>query len=161
MSAARFVRASWSVRACEIATGVILAWAGLAKIGDLATFAGQIHNFRILPVAFENLAAMTLPWIEIVVALTLLFGIRSRDGARTALVLLVVFTLAVVAAVARGLDIECGCFGTADASHVGWRKIAENLGMIAIAAVAARGPALPLTERLSGAARLETGDARP
>jgi len=159
MSPARWIRASYCVRGCEIATGVILAWAGLAKIGDLGSFAAQIHNFRILPVALENLAAMTLPWIEIVVALTLLLGMRSRDGARTALVLLVVFTLAVVAAVTRGLDIECGCFGTADASHVGWSKIAENVGLIAIAVIAALGP-VAATERPSGVARLETGDVR-
>jgi len=156
---ALWLRSARVVRLCEIVTGVIFAWAGLSKIGDLAAFAVQIHNFRIMPVTLENLAAITLPWIEIVIALSLILGIRSRDAARTALALLVVFTLAVVSAVARGLDIECGCFGTADASHVGWLKIAENLGMIAVAFVAVLGPA-PAADRVPGVGRLETGDAR-
>jgi putative oxidoreductase len=157
---ARWVRSALAVRACEIATGVILAWAGLAKIGDLPTFASQVHNFRILPLALENLAAMTLPWIEIVTALTLLTGVRSRAGARAALGLLVVFTIAVVLAVVRGLDIECGCFGTADATRVGWTKIAENVGLIVIAAIAAWGP-LEASAREARLDRLATRDARP
>ena len=156
---ARWIRSPLAVRACEIATGVILAWAGLAKIGDLPTFAAQVHNFRILPLALENLAAMTLPWIEIVVALTLLTRVRSRDGAWTALGLLIVFTVAVILAVARGLDIECGCFGTTDATRVGWTKIAENLGLIAIAAIAAWGPAAE-SEGRAAVRQLETRDAR-
>jgi putative oxidoreductase len=156
----RWIRSALAVRACEIAIGVILAWAGLAKIGDLPAFAAQVHNFRILPLALENLAALTLPWIEIVVALTLLTRVRSREGAWTALGLLVVFTVAVILAVARGLDIECGCFGTADATRVGWTKIAENLGLIAIAAIAAWGPAAA-NERPAAVSRLETRNARP
>lgn len=124
------------VRACQIVTGVVLAWAGLAKIGDPASFAEQVHNFRIVPLFAENLVAMTLPWIEVVTALALLLRIRARDGAMLAAAALLVFTLAVLSALARGLDIECGCFGTADASRVGALKVAENLGFIALACVA-------------------------
>lgn len=126
----------WLVRGARIAIGVIFGVAGLAKIGDVSAFAEQIHNFRIAPIALENLLAMTLPWIEVVAALGLILGVRARAGALLTTGMLVVFTVAVVAAVARGLDIECGCFGTADASQVGLRKILENLGMLAIAGVA-------------------------
>jgi len=129
------------VRACQIATGVVFAWAGLAKIGDPLAFAEQIHNFRMVPVFAENLVAMTLPWIEVVAALALLLGVRARDGAILASVSLVVFTAAVIAAFARGLDIECGCFGTADASRVGVIKIGQNLVFIALAVGASLRPA--------------------
>jgi len=50
------------------------------------------------------------------------------------------FFLVVGAAVARGLDIECGCFGTADASHVGIAKLLENTGLLAVAVVGALKP---------------------
>lgn len=128
------------VRACQIATGVIFAWAGLAKIGDVQGFAGQVHNFRLVPIALENLMAMTLPWIEVVAALALVLGVRARAGAVLSASLLAVFTLAVIAALARGLDIECGCFGTSDASRVGALKVVENLGMLALAAVGSLRP---------------------
>jgi uncharacterized membrane protein YphA (DoxX/SURF4 family) len=125
-----------TVRVCQIATGALFALAGLAKVGDLGAFAEQIHNFRLVPVPAENLVAITLPWIELVAALALILGIRAREGALLAFGSLAVFTLAVVVALARGLDIECGCFGTADASRVGVVKVLENLGFLAVAAVA-------------------------
>ena len=125
----------WVVRGGQIVIGVVFAWAGLAKLGDLGAFAAQIHNFRILPVALENIVAITLPWIELVAALALILGIRARPAAFLATGLLAVFTVAIVLAVARSLDIECGCFGTADASHVGLVKIVENLGLLAAGAV--------------------------
>ena len=124
------------VRVCQVVTGLIFALSGLAKIGDLGTFALQVHNFRLMPVAFENLTAMTLPWVEVVVALALILGIRARAGALLSSGMLAVFTLAVISAVARGLDFECGCFGTADASSVGVQKVLTNLGMLAVALVA-------------------------
>lgn len=123
----------WIVRGCQIATGLIFVLAALSKLGDLRSFALEIHNFRVVPIAMENLVAMTLPWIELVTALALIVGVRARAGAVVASLLLVVFTAAVAAALARGLDIECGCFGTADARAVGGRKLAENLGMVLVA----------------------------
>jgi len=130
-----FLTARPVVGAARIAVGVLFAWAGLAKIGDPRAFAEQVHNFRLLPVALENLAAMTLPWIELVAAMALIFGVRARAGAVLATALLGVFTAAVLSALARGLDIDCGCFGTADASRVGWEKVGQNLAMLGLAAL--------------------------
>ena len=58
------LRHPWTVRACRVGIGLIFAYAGLAKVGDLGAFALQIHNFRMVPVSTENVMAMTLPWIE-------------------------------------------------------------------------------------------------
>jgi hypothetical protein len=49
-------------------------------------------------------------------------------------------TLAVASAVTRGLDFECGCFGTSDASRVGPTKLLENLAMLAVAWIATLRP---------------------
>jgi len=125
------------LRVLRIALGVVVAWAALAKLSDLAAFSQQVHNFRILPIWSENLVAMTLPWVELVAALSLLLGIRSRSGALVATGLLAVFTVAVALAVARGLDFQCGCFGTADATRVGWGKLLQNAGLLAVGTVAA------------------------
>jgi hypothetical protein len=50
------------------------------------------------------------------------------------------FVFVVAAAVARGLDIECGCFGTSDASRVGTAKLIENVGLLALALIASLKP---------------------
>jgi hypothetical protein len=49
--------------------------------------------------------------------------------------MMAVFTLAVAAAVYRGLDFECGCFGTADASSIGLAKLGQNLALLVVAAI--------------------------
>ena len=124
------------VRVAQVAIGFLFAWAALAKLGDLPSFAKQVHNFRLVPIATENLVALTLPWVELLAALGLVLGVRARAGAVVVLGLLAVFTLAILAALARGLDIDCGCFGTADASRVGAAKVLQNVGMLLLAGLA-------------------------
>jgi len=133
----RFLTSPRTIRVCQIAIGILMAWAGMAKIGDLRGFAEQLHNFRMMPIPIENLIAISLPWIEFLAALTLIFGVRARAGAILAALLLAAFTAAIFVAMARGLDIECGCFGTNDGTRVGWFKISQNLLMLALAWVGA------------------------
>lgn len=137
---ADFLRQPWLVRLARIGIGVVFLAAALGKIGDTAAFAGQIVNYRLLPVAPVNLIAITLPWIELLAGLALVLGVRARSGAVIVLVLMATFTLAVGSAWARGLDFECGCFGKASASVIGARKFAENVGLTALAAIAVLRP---------------------
>ena len=126
------------VRGSQIVMGVVFAWAALAKLGDLQGFADQVHNFRMVPIFAENIVALLLPWIELVAALALMSNIRPRSGAVVVTGLLAAFTIAVIVALMRGLDIECGCFGTSDASRVGLVKITQNLGMLVLGWIGCR-----------------------
>lgn len=132
----RFLGSPLLIRFCRVAIGVVFIAAALAKIGDAASFAAQIHNYRLLPVAAENLIAILLPWVELIAGLALVLGVQARPGAVITAVMMVVFTAAVGQAVARGLDFECGCFGTADATRVGGMKLLENLVLTGAAVVA-------------------------
>jgi uncharacterized membrane protein YphA (DoxX/SURF4 family) len=123
------------VRGCRVVAGAVFLVAALTKLGDLHSFADQVHNFRLLPLALENLVAMSLPWIELVAGLSLVSGFRARSGGLVVSGLTVVFTVAVVIAMARGLDIECGCFGTADGTRVGLVKVLQNLAILALGLV--------------------------
>ena len=124
----------------QVAVAFVFLTAALAKIGDAASFARQIHHFRLLPPGLENLLAMTLPWIELTAAIAILFSYRPRAGSLVIAGLMGLFVFVVAAALARGLDIECGCFGTADASRVGIAKLLENLGLLALALIASARP---------------------
>jgi uncharacterized membrane protein YphA (DoxX/SURF4 family) len=126
------------MRITHIATGLVFLAAALGKIGDTPWFAQQVHNYRATPPWTENAIAIVLPWIELVVGLALVLGLRARAGAVIALALMLVFTAAVAAAWARGLDFRCGCFGKVGASTIGAHKFLENLGLTALAALAAR-----------------------
>ena len=127
-------------RAAQIVAGLIFIAAALPKIADLSAFAGSVHNFHLepfVPVVLTNLLAMTIPWVELVAGLALVGGVRPRAGAVVYTLLMAGFTVGVVAAMARGLSFECGCFGKAGAATIGVKKLAENLVMLALGVVAA------------------------
>ena len=131
------------VRLAQLAIGLVLLVSALGKLGDVAWFAQQVHNYRLLPGWAENALAIVLPWVELTAGLALVVGPRAPAGARIALALMVVFTVAVGLAWARGLDFRCGCFGKADASTIGASKFAENVGLTLLAWLAARRPREP------------------
>jgi putative oxidoreductase len=130
----------WTVLLCQAVLALVLLAAALTKIGDAGTFARQIHYYRLVPFGLENLIAITLPWIELLMGLAILLRLDPRAGALAGAGLMGLFVLLVGISVARGLDIECGCFGTADASHVGVAKLLENTGLFAVAIVASLRP---------------------
>ena len=127
-------------RGAQLVLGLLFAVAALAKIVDAASLAKEVHNFHLVPFWSEHLVAIALPWVELVAALALVLGIRPRAGAWVAGALLVCFTAGVALAMARGRNFECGCFGTAAGTRIGWAKLGENLGMIALAAVGSLRP---------------------
>ncbi len=131
----RFLTATPVRRGAQVLLGLLFLYAALAKIVDMGDLATEVHNFRLVPQWSENLIAMALPWIELLAGLALVLGVSPRAGAWVAGALLAVFTLGVIAAMARGLDITCGCFGTSSVMRVGWAKLAENLGMLVLAAL--------------------------
>lgn len=126
----------WLVGLCRIGVGLVFVVSGLSKIGDPGAFATQIHNFRLAPGAAEHLIAVTLPWIELLAGLSLVLDLRARAGAWLSAAMMAAFTLMVASAMARRLDIECGCFGTADATRVGLRKLLENIALTGAALIA-------------------------
>jgi len=70
-----------------------------------------VRAYDVLPKAGVTLVAGILPWLEIVLGLLLLAGLATRVVAVASAGLLVVFIAGVVQAWARGLSIDCGCFG--------------------------------------------------
>jgi len=126
------------MRVTRLTLGLVFVIAALTKVGDVAWFGQQVHNYRIVPDWAENLLTIVLPWIELVAGLALVTGVRARAGAVVALALMLVFTVAVGAAWARGLDFRCGCFGKVGAATIGAHKFLENLGLTLLAWLAAR-----------------------
>ncbi len=120
--------------------GLLLFTAGLLKLGAGWTFAETIANYRLLPAAANQALAVTLPWIEIAGGLLLIFDLWVRPSALLGALLFGAFGLATAAALARGLDIECGCFGTGAATRAGLSTLAIDLLGLAGAALLVRRP---------------------
>ncbi len=106
-----------------LALRIALAWtfvhAGALKIWDFGhaqtatpDFVVAIQQYHLLPSPdLAVLLAIYLPWVEIFSALGL-FLRRVRMGAALTITgLTTIFIAALASAWARGLRIECGCFG--------------------------------------------------
>ncbi|HJQ99598.1 MAG TPA: MauE/DoxX family redox-associated membrane protein [Candidatus Polarisedimenticolaceae bacterium] len=139
MAALDFVRHPTVRRIAQLGAGVIFIAAALPKIADLEAFAGSIHNFHmdpVVPMALTNILAVTIPWIELIAGLALIANVKPRAGAVVYTVLMTFFTVAVIAALARGLSFDCGCFGKSGAANLGAVKLLENVGMLVLGIVA-------------------------
>ncbi len=127
-------RPSWGWRyLARFILGGIFVWASLAKIGDLAGFAADLHNYHLLPIAIENVLAMVIPWIELVAGLALILNLAPRGATWVLGFFLAVFLLAILSAIVRHLDIACGCFGTADATRTGWTALLRDVVFLLLA----------------------------
>jgi len=102
----------WGALAARLTLAGIFIYASLDKIAHPAAFAKDVYNYQILPDALINLTALVLPWLELFLGLCLLAGIWLPGAVLTVNGLLVVFLAALVFNLARGLDINCGCFST-------------------------------------------------
>ena len=96
--------------ACLGLAAVFLVSGVLKAIDPDGTYVA-VRAYDVLPKAGVTLVAGILPWLEIVLGLLLLAGLATRVVAVASAGLLVVFIAGVVQAWARGLSIDCGCFG--------------------------------------------------
>lgn len=112
---------------------LVFIFSGIDKINDLAGFAQSIENYRILPIYLVNIFAIVIPWIEVVAGGLLLIGLYIRENSLIIGTLTGIFTIAVLIAMLKGLDIDCGCMGTHDGQKVGLIKIIENISLIIVA----------------------------
>jgi uncharacterized membrane protein YphA (DoxX/SURF4 family) len=112
--------------------------AGGTKVGDLQESVRAVHAYDLLPYEVSRVVGAALPFVEIAVGLLLVAGFATRIAASASAVLLVVFIGGISAAWARGLRIDCGCFGGGGALAAGespsyfW-EIARDVGLLAVA----------------------------
>jgi len=136
----------------RIIVGGAFVAAGALKVANPEKFALDVSNYRLLPAQMINLVAIFIPWIEITAGLFVLAGIWLRAAALVIASLTVVFFCIIVSALARGLNIECGCFGTVGGKHVGLMNLAIDTSLFLLAALLAwRTRARPANEIFSQA----------
>ena len=112
----------------RIILGGIFIYAAVGKILYPAEFSEAIANYQMVPVMFNNLIAITLPWVELIAGLLLLIGFKTQSGNLIIFLCLCIFSFGAVQALIRGLDINCGCF-TEASRRVGLIFLAEETGL--------------------------------
>ncbi|WP_035850324.1 MauE/DoxX family redox-associated membrane protein [Kitasatospora azatica] len=101
----------WISTAARLGLAVVWAWAGLAKISDPAVAAQAVRAYRILPEGLVKPVGYGLPFLELALALLLMVGLGVRIVAVISALLLLTFIAGISSAWARGISIDCGCFG--------------------------------------------------
>jgi putative oxidoreductase len=118
-------------RILDLVLAGIFIYAGALKALDPVQFARDIDNYKILPWPVSVALAFYLPWLEIFCALGLVFRFFYRGALSILTALIVIFTLATIAAKVRGLDITCGCFGHASQHWSFPAHLATNIAILA------------------------------
>jgi putative oxidoreductase len=113
--------------------GGVFLFAAIPKLQDPGTFAQSIQNYHLVPDSWARLLAFYLPAIEVVVAASLVVGVGARAAALLALGMLIVFVGAMAFAMIQGINVDCGCFGSAQSAQIGWTSIARNVVLSGLA----------------------------
>lgn len=116
----------------RILIGGILIYASFNKIVDPGGFAKAIANYHLIPFGLENIMAIILPWLELIVGICLIFGIFIDGAAFLVIIMMVVFISAITYAILNGYNIECGC-GLKPGELIGIQKIIEDITYLILA----------------------------
>jgi len=122
--------------------GLAAVWlvAGGAKVGDLAGSGRAVNAYDVMPYDLAKVIGAALPLVEVALGLLLLVGLATRLAAGISVGLLVVFIAGISQAWARGLQIDCGCFGSGGQLAAGQSptygpEILRDLGFLVLAVV--------------------------
>jgi len=119
--------------ASRLILAAVFIYAGYIKAQDPVAFAGQVANYQILPYAWNFLVAATLPYLELLCGVLLLLNQRVRPAVLVLIALNLVFMLLLGYTIARGLDIDCGCFNpNAESKTSPWTALWRDAGLMVL-----------------------------
>jgi len=101
--------------ALRLLLGAVFLYAAYTKLRQSwLLFALSVDSYQILPEWAVLITARTIPWLELILGLTLIVGLQLRAAATVATSLLGVFFAVMLFSYVRGSGIDCGCFGVGE-----------------------------------------------
>jgi len=134
----RVVVGPWLALVARLGLAAVWLYAGGSKVDDLAASGRAVVAYHLLPYDVAVVVGAALPFVELALGVLLLVGFATRVAALSSAGLLGVFTFGVAAAWARGLRIDCGCFGgggevaAGKSPSYGW-ELARDVALLAVA----------------------------
>ena len=115
---------------CRLAIGFVFAFAGMMKALDPAGMKEAVEAYNAMPDSLVPLVAVTLPWVELLCGLMLVFNVFSRSAALVIALSLAGFMYGVGLNMWRGVEMECGCFDVIFRQTIGWGVMARDVGFL-------------------------------
>ena len=104
-------RLNWLGLLARLTLGGVIFVAGALKVTTPYKSAAAMRAYELLPISIANFFGYALPWFEVGLGALLILGVVTRLSAFFAGFLMIIFIFAIASAWARGLSIDCGCFG--------------------------------------------------
>ncbi|MDQ2706620.1 MAG: DoxX family protein [Actinomycetota bacterium] len=97
-----------------------------------------MQAYRLLPEVAAQVTGAGLSFAEFALGALLIIGAGVRAGAAVSVLLFAAFVIGISSAWARGLHVDCGCFGSGgqlrdgEAPGYGW-ELARDTGLLLVA----------------------------
>jgi uncharacterized membrane protein YphA (DoxX/SURF4 family) len=134
----------WIGLVARLILGGVLFLAGYLKVDEPDKSQMAVRAYEILPISIANLLGLLLPFVEVAIGALLILGSLTRFMAALGGFTMVIFIIAIAQAWARGLNIDCGCFGGGGTVAPGETKylqeILRDLGLVFLALYLIRYP---------------------
>jgi uncharacterized membrane protein YphA (DoxX/SURF4 family) len=117
----------WITLLARLVLGGVLILAGFLKAVHPQKSAMAVRAYEMLPISIANFFGYVLPWVEIGVGALLILGTAVKINAAIGGFTMFIFIIAIGQAWARGLSIDCGCFGGGGAVEPGKTKYLEEI----------------------------------
>lgn len=128
----------WITTLVRIGLAAVLGYSGISKALAPVMSAQTVEAYQLFPESIATVIGYALPFLEIALALLLLLGLATRSMGVASSVLFIVFVAGIASVWARGLSIDCGCFGgggtVAEGQTHYLRDILRDIGFFAMAA---------------------------
>ncbi|SDG80425.1 Uncharacterized membrane protein YphA, DoxX/SURF4 family [Sinosporangium album] len=118
----------WVTVAARLGLAGVMIVAGWLKIETPALSVEAVRAYELLPESLATAVGYGLPILEIVIGVLLVVGLLTRISGIISALLMLAFVVGIASAWARGLRIDCGCFGTGGALEA-WEE-PDYLGTI-------------------------------
>ncbi len=139
----------WAGLLARLVVGGVWLWAGLLKIADPAASVTAVRGYQLLPASAAEVVGRVLPTVEVALGAMLLLGLLHRVSGLLSALLQLAFIAGIASVWARGIAIDCGCFGDGgpnpDAfSQYPW-EIARDVGLLLASLLVVRVRRTPLS----------------
>ena len=134
----------WIGLVARLILGGVLFLAGYLKVDEPDKSQMAVRAYEMLPISVANLLGLVLPFVEVAIGALLILGSLTRLMAALGGFTMVIFIIAIAQAWARGLNIDCGCFGGGGTVAPGETKylqeILRDIGLVFLALYLIRYP---------------------